>query len=182
MENQLCLLLGEVEGHGTPQIIYTVMAQATIKSRCGPADPFLRRSQRQISNYTRWAADCLYRCLSVCWNGPPDSSPMSTQGSRSRLLMRSQGYYAWQRNASYAPLGQSENVCYQVERLQLRQGDRLFFHTRGLDEICSREGVPFGQKQLRIELNKKNNRQEDLADQLYRLHFAAVPMHVGRWT
>lgn len=170
---QLCLLLGEVEGHGTPQIIYTVMAQATIKSQM--------RSGRPLSEAVTAANQQLYEVgggLSIQvligvleWTTGQFS--YVNAGQQIPLLMRSQGYYAWQRNVSYAPLGQSENVCYQVERLQLRQGDRLFFHTRGLDEICSREGVPFGQKQLRIELNKKNNRQEDLADQLYRLHFAA---------
>ena len=87
--------------------------------------------------------------------------------------MRSQEYYEWGRDVSYAPLGQSENVIYQVEELELRQGDRLLFHTQALDRITDRVGVPFAREQLRLTLNEKHSRQGDLAEQLRFLSAAA---------
>ena len=170
---RLCVLMGEVPGHGTPQVIYTVMAQATIKSQM--------RSGQSLAAAITAANQQLYEVgsgLSIhvlagvleCATG---HFSYINAGQQSPLLMRSQEYYEWGRDVSYAPLGQSENVLYQVEELELRQGDRLLFHTKGLDEIQDRNGTPFAREQLRITLNKKQNRQGSLSDQLHSLSAAA---------
>ncbi len=176
---RLCVLLGEVPGHGTPQVIYTVMAQATIKSQM--------RSGQTLAAAIAAANQQLYEVgggLSIQvmagvleWNTGCFS--YINAGQRPLLLMRSQEYYEWGRTLSYAPLGQSENVLYRVEELKLRQGDRLFFHTRGLSEIRDRSGVPFSQEQLRIALNEKQNRLGDLNSQLHSLK-AAAGAYAGR--
>ena len=49
-------------------------------------------------------------------------------------------------------------------RWEILQGDRLLFHTRGLDEVQDRDGVPFAREQLRIALNEKRSRLGDLAE------------------
>ena len=71
--------------------------------------------------------------------------------------MRGQDRYEWMRTLSYAPLGQSENVVYQAQELELCQGDRIFFHTRGLDEIEDGEGRPFARERLRRALNESRS-------------------------
>ena len=87
-------------------------------------------------------------------------------GQEVPLLMRSQDRYEWVQAPPYAPLGQNENVVYQVLELELRQGDRMFFHTRALGEIQNEVGRPFAEEQLRATLNLSQSRGLSVEQQL----------------
>lgn len=176
---RLCLLLGEVSGHGTPQAIYTVMAQATIKSQMRSGQTLaaaITAANRQLYEAGRGMS---IQVLAGVLEWTTGRFSYINAGQQIPLIMRSQEYYEWGRDVSYAPLGQSENVSYQVEQLELRQGDRLLFHTRGLDEIRDREGIPFAREQLRVALNRKSSRRGELDEQLHLLS-AAAGAYAGR--
>lgn len=57
-------------------------------------------------------------------------------------------------------------MVYQVLELELHQGDRMFFHTRGLGEIQDEQGRAFSEEQLRAALNLSESRALDLERQL----------------
>ena len=171
--DRLCILMGEVPGHGTGQVIYTVMAQATIKSQMRSGKPLAAAVSAANQQLYEVGGDLSIQALAGVLECSTGHFSYINAGQRSPLLMRSQEYYEWGRDVSYAPLGQSENVIYQVEALELRQGDRLLFHTRALDQITDRDGVPFAREQLRLTLNEKHSRQGDLAEQLRFLSAAA---------
>ena len=164
--DRLCILVGEVPGEGVPQVLYTAMAQATIKSQMRSGLP-LAESMSAAGRQLHEMSDtlCLHALVGVL-DGSTGRFTFLNVGQPRPLLMRSQDRYEWVKSLSYAPLGQSENVVYQVQELELRQGDRLFLHTAGLDEIEGEEGTPFGQEALRMDLNEAALRQEDLEQQL----------------
>ena len=170
---RLCVLIGEVPGHGTPQVIYTVMAQATIRSQMRSGQPLAAALTAANQQLYEVGGGLSIQVLAGVLEWATGSFSYINAGQQRPLLMRSQEYYEWERDVSYAPLGQSENVIYQVEKLELRQGDRLLFHTRGLDQIQDRDGVSFAQEQLRISLNEKCSREGELAEQLPYLKAAA---------
>ena len=114
---------------------------------------------------------CLHVLVGVL-NGATGQFSCINAGQRDPLLMRSQDRYNWVKTLSYAPLGQSENVVYQVLDLELRQGDRMLFHTKGLDDIQGTDGKHFSDDQLRLTLNENRSREADLEQQLQLVHDA----------
>ncbi|MGI6192174.1 MAG: SpoIIE family protein phosphatase, partial [Christensenellales bacterium] len=82
-------------------------------------------------------------------------------GQKAPLLMRDQDRYEWLKAPVYTPLGQNENVVYQIKQVNFQQGDRLFFHTAGLDDIEGIDGRAFSEQKLQSALNL--SRSKDLA-------------------
>ncbi len=170
---RLCLLLGEVPGYGTPQVIYTVMAQATIKSQI--------RSGLSLTAALTAANQQLYevggglsiQVLAGVLDGISGRFTYINAGQRPPLVMRSGEHYEWSQERDYDPLGRNENVVYQAVELELRQGDRLLFHSQGLDQLRSRTGEAFAPEGLHLALNEKSIRLAGLADQLGHLSAAA---------
>ena len=169
---RLCLLLGEVPGHGTPQVIYTVMAQATIKSQI--------RSGLSLTAALTAANQQLYevgnglsiQVLAGVLDGISGRFTYINAGQRPPLVMSSGEHYEWSRGYVYDPLGQNENVVYQVAELELRQGDRLLFHSQGLDKLTG-GGQAFAPDGLYQAVNEKSIRLAGLTDQLEHLAAAA---------
>ena len=172
-QDRLCLMVGEVPGGELSRALYTVMAQATIKSQMRSGKSLAAAVSAANQQLYEVGSDLSIQVLAGVLECSTGHFSYINAGQRSPLLMRSQEYYEWGRDVSYAPLGQSENVIYQVEELELRQGDRLLFHTQALDRITDRDGVPFAREQLRLTLNEKHSRQGDLAEQLRFLSAAA---------
>ena len=170
---RLCLLMGEVPGHGTPQVIYTVMAQATIKSQI--------RSGLSLTAALTAANQQLYevgnglsiQVLAGVLDGISGRFTYINAGQQPPLVMRSGEHYEWNRKRVYDPLGQNENVVYQAEELELRQGDRLLFHSQGLDRLRGGKGQAFAPEGLHLALNEKSIRLARLTDQLEHLSAAA---------
>lgn len=170
---RLCLLLGEVPGHGTPQVIYTVMAQATIKSQI--------RSGLSLTAALTAANQQLYevgnglsiQVLAGVLDGISGRFTYVNAGQRPPLVMGSGAHYEWSKAHAYDPLGQNENVVYQAAELELRQGDRLLFHSQGLDKLRSGQGESFAPDGLQLALNEKSIRLAGLPDQLEHLSAAA---------
>ena len=164
--NRLCLLIGEVPGGGISRALYTVMAQATIKSQLRTGEPLqevMTLANRQLHEMSDSMS---FPVLVGVLDGDTGRFSCVNAGERVPLLMRGQDRYEWVRTLPYAPLGESENVVYQVLELEFRQGDRMFFYTGGLADIRDREGQPFGQEQLRLTLNEAKGRQAELDRQL----------------
>ncbi len=164
--NRLCLMVGEVPGGGIPQVLYTAMAQATIKSQLRTGQP-LREAMTSANRQLHEMSESMsFPVLVGVLDSTTGNFSCINAGQRPPLLMRGQDRYEWVKDLSYTPLGESENVVYQVLELELRQGDRLFFHTDGLDQIQNGEGKTFGREQLRLTLNQPESRQADLDSQL----------------
>ena len=164
--DRLCLMVGEVPGGELSRALYTVMAQATIKSQLRTGQS-LKEAMTSANRQLYEMSDRMsFPVLVGVLDGTTGTFSCISAGQRPPLLMRGQDRYEWMKDLSYAPLGESENVVYQELQLELRQGDRMFFHTDGLDDIQGGEGRPFGQEQLRLTLNEPGSRQAELEEQL----------------
>ena len=164
--DRLCLMVGEVPGSGIPQVLYTAMAQATIKSQLRTGQPLaevMTSANRQLYEMSdRMSFPVLVGVL----DSVTGRFSCISAGQRAPLLMRGQDRYEWVEDLAYAPLGESENVVYQVMELELRQGDRMFFYTDGLYQIRDEKGKAFGQDRLRMALNERSSREAELERQL----------------
>lgn len=164
--DRLCVIVGETPGSGVPQALYTMMAKATIKSHLTSGLTLAEAmsvSNRQI--YEMGSGMYLNVLVGVL-DGITGHFSCINAGQKDPMIMRGRDRYEWLDSFSFAPLGQNENVLYRTMELDLRQGDRLFFHTSGLDEIEGQDGKSFAQEQLRLALNERQVREADLAGQL----------------
>ncbi|MCD7886166.1 MAG: SpoIIE family protein phosphatase [Clostridiales bacterium] len=164
--DQLCIILSDVPGSGISGALFTVMARTALKSQLSSGLPLGEAMTAANRQMYEMSSGLYMNALVGVLDGTTGQFYCINAGQPDPLLMRSQGRYEWMKMRSYAPLGQSENVVYQVIYLELHQGDRLFFHSRGLDEITDKTGTPFAQEQLRQTLNENRNSQGELEQQM----------------
>ena len=155
-----------VPGEGIPQALYTVMAQTAIKSQLRSGVPLAAAMTAANSQLHEMSGTFVLHALVGVLDGMTGKFSCINAGQEVPLLMRSQDWYEWVQAPPYAPLGQNENVVYQVLDLELHQGDRMFFHTPGLGEIQDQHGKAFSEEQLRAALNLSESRGLDLVRQL----------------
>ena len=165
-QDRLCVIIGAVPGEGIPQALYTVMAQTAIKSQLRSGVPLAAAMTAANSQLHEMSGTFVLHALVGVLDGMTGKFSCINAGQEVPLLMRSQDWYEWVQAPPYAPLGQNENVVYQVLDLELHQGDRMFFHTQGLGEIQDQHGKAFSEEQLRAALNLSESRGLDLVRQL----------------
>lgn len=157
-QDRLCVVIGAVPGEGIPQALYTAMAQTAIKSQLRSGLSLASAMTAANSQLHEMSGAFVLHALVGVLDGMTGKFSCINAGQEVPLLMRSQDRYEWVQAPPYAPLGQNENVVYQVMELELRQGDRMFFHTRALGEIQNELGKPFAEDQLRATLNLSQSR------------------------
>ena len=165
-QDRLCVVIGAVPGEGIPQALYTVMAQTAIKSQLRSGLSLAAAMTAANSQLHEMSGAFVLHALVGVLDGMTGKFSCINAGQEVPLLMRSQDRYEWVQAPPYAPLGQNENVVYQTLELELRQGDRMFFHTRALGEIQNELGKPFVEDQLRATLNLSQSRERSLERQL----------------
>lgn len=165
-QDRLCVLIGAVPGEGIPQALYTVMAQTAIKSQLRSGLSLTAAMTAANSQLHEMSGAFVLHALVGVLDGMTGKFSCINAGQEIPLLMRSQDRYEWVQAPPYAPLGQNENVVYQVLELELRQGDCMFFHTRALGEIRNELDRPFAEDQLRATLNLSRSRGLSVEQQL----------------
>ena len=156
--DRLCVVVGAVPGEGIPQALYTAMAQTAIKSQLRSGLSLAAAMTAANSQLHEMSSAFALHALVGVLDGMTGKFSCINAGQEIPLLMRSQDRYEWVQAKPHAPLGQNENVVYQVLELELRQGDRMFFHTRALSEIQNEAGRSFSEEQLRATLNLSQSR------------------------
>ena len=159
---RLGIVVGEVPGHGIPQVLYTVMAQTAIRSRMRSGLNLAEAMTAVNSQLHEMSSAMSLEAFVGVLDGVTGQFSYINAGQKAPLLLRNQDRYEWMKAPVYAPLGQSENVVYQVQEVELHQGDRMFFHTGGLDELHSETGECFGTGQLQMSLNLSRSQQLEL--------------------
>ena len=170
LENgKLGVVLGEVPGEGVSASLFMVVAKTIIKSQLRVGMPLLEA----ITEANRQLFEVGQGMVVNAMVGVLDENGefyYINAGQQLPLLMRSQDRYEWQNVPVYAPLGQNENVSYQVQQISLRQGDRLFFHTAGLGQITGREEELFAERRLQASLNASRSKHLNLNELLAQIH------------
>ena len=164
--DRLCIVIGAVPGEGIPQALYTAMAQTAIRSQLRSGASLAAAMTAANSQLHEMSGAFVLHALVGVLDGMTGTFSCINAGQEVPLLMRSQDRYEWVQAPPYAPLGQNENVVYQVLELELRQSDRMFFHTRALGEIRNEAGRSFAEEQLRATLNVSQSRGLDVERQL----------------
>lgn len=158
----LCVVIGAVPGGGTPEALFMVVAQTAIRSRLRQGLSLAETMadvNRQLYDLGKsFSLEALVATLNVA-NGWVS---YVNAGAPLPLIMLNEDRYEWLSAPVYTPLGKNENVSYRVEEFRLKQGDRLFFHTPGIDQITNWEGKFFGDERLRVSLNLSRARNLDL--------------------
>lgn len=160
-QGKLAVVVGETPGEGMSPALFTVVAKTTVNSQLRSGLSLakaLAASNRQLFEIGQGMA--LNALVGVL-----DQDGVFTYinaNEQPLLMLRTGDRYDYLTGPVYAPLGQNENVAYQVQTVTLRQGERLFFHTRGLDEILNGENRTFGEQGLQAALNVSRSRRLDL--------------------
>ena len=182
-DGKLGVVLGEVPGEGVSAALFMVVAKTVIKSQLRVGMPLLEavaEANRQLFEVGQGMV-VNARIGVLDENG---AFSYINAGQQLPLLMRAQDRYEWQNVPVFAPLGQNENVTYQVQKISLYQGDRLFFHTAGLGGIKGRNAESFADRRLQASLNASRSKHLNLEALLTLIHddgktFAERPRSVG---
>lgn len=161
---RLCLVVGEVPGKGMSAALFMVVAQTAIKSQMRSGLPLVEAMTAVNRQLYEIGGEMVLNAL-VGVLGEDGTFAYINAGEKAPLMMRDQDRYEWLKGPIYAPLGQNENVVYQVRQINVLQGDRLFFHTSGLDAIEGAEDRAFGEQKLQAVLNMSRSQElspEDL--------------------
>ncbi len=165
--DKLCFTLGETSGEGLSQALFAVIGETTLKShlRSGmPLEEAVSAANRQL--YEMSGGSIYLSVAAGVLDGTTGRMKIVNAGQCLPLLMRfTEGRYDRTGALPQVPLGQNENVSYTALELELRQGDRIFLHTEGIEDIEDRTGRPF-REELRKSLNELNARTADPAGQL----------------
>lgn len=167
-ENQrLGFITGEASGDGISQALFTVIARTALKSRLSSGlslEESVSAANRQLWELSGGA---MYLNVTVGeLDGVTGRMKLVNAGACQSLFMRfADERYVGIDVMPQAPMGQNENVSYTATELELNQGDRLFLHTRGLEDIEGSDGRPF-RFELRRVLNEPATRAAELDDQL----------------
>ena len=182
-DGNLGFVLGEVPGEGVSAALFMVVAKTVIKSqlRVGMSLPdAMVEANRQLFEVGQgMVVNALIGVLDengVC--------SFVNAGQQQPLLMRAQDRYEKLNTPVYASLGQNENVTYQIQEIQLRQGDRVFFHTSGFWNICGKGSEAFGLHRLQASLNESRSKRFDTEGLLRQIRddglaFSERPKSVG---
>ena len=168
-DGKLGVVLGEVPGEGVSAALFMVVAKTVIKSQLRVGMPLLdavAEANRQL--YEVGQGMVVNAMIGILEENGVFS--YINAGQQLPLLMRAQDRYEWQNVPVFAPLGQNENVAYQVQKLSLYQGDRLFFHTAGLGKIKGREEETFADRRLQASLNASRSKHLNLEALLTLIH------------
>lgn len=151
-DGKLCFVVGSVPSQGVSAALFMVIAKTTIKSQMRVGLPILEA----MTEANRQLYDVGQGMVVNALVGVLDEKGVLSfvnAGQEPPLLMRFEDRFECQNGPVYAPLGQNENVSYQMQQIQLFQGDRLFFHTAGLSDIVGEGGQKFGKQRLQASLN-----------------------------
>ncbi len=161
----LCIVIGQIPGGSISEALFMVVAQTTIRSRLRQG----RSLEETMADVNAQLYDLGNQfCLNalVATLGTADGRfTYVNAGQQQPLFMRNEDRYEWLESPVYAPLGMNENVSYRSMERRFKQGDRIFLHTAGLAALTDRSGTPYGNQQLRADLNtsrSKNMESEEL--------------------
>ncbi len=165
--DRLCFTLGETSGEGLSQALFAVIGETTLKShlRSGmPLEEAVSAANRQLYEMSGGA---MYLSVAAgVLDGTTGRLKIINAGQCLPLLMRfTEGRFDKTGALPQVPLGQNENVSFTALELELRQGDRIFLHTEGIEDIEDQGGRPF-REELRKRLNELKTRMADPAAQL----------------
>ena len=163
----LCIVIGQIPGGSIAEALFMVVAQTTIRSRLRQG----RSLEETMADVNAQLYDLGNQfCLNalVATLGTADGRfTYVNAGQQQPLLMRNEDRYEWLESPVYAPLGMNENVSYRSKELRFKQGDRIFLHTAGLAALQNRDSHPYGDQQLRADLNTSRSKNLD-SEQLLR--------------
>ena len=159
--NHLCVLVGDAPGDGVSLVLYTAMARAILKSQLRSGLPLMDSVSEANRQIHELSSDRALHTLVGVLDSTTGQFTYVNAGGQSPFLLR-QDRYQQVRALSYDPLGQSENVMYRTQELELRQGERLLLYTNGLtNAFAGQTGRSFS-SQMTSRLNEKETRLGNL--------------------
>ena len=156
----ICVTAGEVPDHGVSATFFMAIVQFMIRNRLRMGRSLSETASdlnTQIFDYG--ARDEVRVFIGTLDVGMGVFSYVNA-GLSTPMIMRDGERYERLETASLTPLGRTQDVTYRAENIRLRQGDRLFLYTEGLDQAKDPKGTGFGEQALRDALNRGRSKKE----------------------
>ena len=156
----LCIALGQVSYDGVDAALLMTATQTLIRSRIR-----LGRSVQETMNDVNaqlydYGSKGEVRVLLATLDTAMGFFTFVNTGICKPMLMRNGERFETVESLISTPLRRNQNVSYRSEDLRLRQGDRLFLCTEGLETAESQAGSSFGEQALRDALNQSRTQKE----------------------
>ncbi len=156
----LCIALGQVADDGVDAALLMTAAQMLIRSRIR-----LGRSVQETMNDVNaqlydYGSKGEVRVLLATLDTAMGFFTYVNTGVCQPMLMRNGEQFETVESLISTPLRRNQNVSYRTEELRLRQGDRLFLCTEGLETAENQAGRSFGEQALREALNQSRRQKE----------------------
>ena len=170
----LCIALGQVSDGGVDAALLMTAAQTLIRSRIR-----LGRSVQETMNDVNaqlydYGSKGEVRVLLATLDTAMGFFTFVNTGVCQPILMRNGERFETVESLISTPLRRNQDVSYRSEELRLRQGDRLFLCTEGLETAENQAGNAFGEQALRDALNQSRTQKEPADSMRYVAEEAAA--------
>ena len=156
----LCVSIGQVPDQSVSAALYMMAAQSAIRSRLRLGRSVAEAMSDVNAEMYDFGARGEIRALVGTLDAAMGFFSFVNAGVCVPLLMRNGERYEKLDSAVSTPLGRNQNVSYRTEEFRMKQGDRLFLYTEGLEAAQDQQGVSFGEQELRTALNRTRSRKE----------------------
>lgn len=156
----VCVAVGQVPYSGVDSAVFVSVIEFTIRARLRMG----RSLAETLSDVNTQIFDYGARSDACALVGTLDTGmgyfSYVNAGLCAPMLMRNGERFEKVDFPALTPLGKDRNVTYRADKLRLRQGDRLFLFTDGLDQAKNQDGDAFGEQKLRETLNLSRSRKQ----------------------
>lgn len=159
-EKTICLSVGQVPGSKIADALFTVVAQAVIRSQLRMGRPLAEAMSDINAQLYDLGGRNSANVLVCVLNTVSGRFSFVNAGGSLPLLMRNEEDYEWLDTPVYAPLGANESVSYRSEVMRLNQGDRLFLYTADLGKLTNRNGEEFKDREFQSVLNRSRSHSD----------------------
>lgn len=156
----VCVSVGCVPEQGVYSSIFMANAQSTIRTRLRLGRSLAETMADVNTQLYDYGTKGEMRALVGTLDTSMGFFSYVNAGVCAPMIMRNGERFEDVESAVFTPLGKNQNVSYRAENLRLRQGDRLFLHTEGLETAVNQSGKTFGETELNSALNRSRVKKE----------------------
>ncbi len=168
-ENCLCVILGDVSGHGISAALLTAMLNNMIKNIVGKCDIKFPNEILSALNHefiSTINSNEIYACVSIAIIDTQEKKIFYSNAGQSSPIFISNGN-AQEIILNGTPIGLINNSAYENKILDYESGDKIFFHTDGLENNLYKKNPDDFTRDLIKILNETDDADELIQNVLY---------------
>ena len=166
-ENRMGLVMADVCGKGITAALYMMSAKTVIKNMLQAGYPLKKAIGRANNSLCNSSAPLMFVTAFVGILDLRTGEIEFVNAGHCPPLLKTKEGYAYVDVAKNLVLGIKADYEYKVEKIVLKENERLFLYTDGVTEAQTKDSRLFGEKRLLDTLNEKELSLSETLEQVY---------------